>query len=311
MESVFIHELANVQTKDIGPDTRIWQYTVVSDGAKIGSGCNVCSHTLIEADVIIGDRVTVKSGVQLWNGLRVEDDVVIGANATFANGYSQHSGRQQEPPLHTNLRAGCTIGAGATVTQGVDIGRNAVVSSGAVVTKSVPPNAMVAGNPARIVGYVDAKHERPSAGPILATAKVSPTQVRGVNLHHMPKVADLRGSLTAGEVDKQVPFPIERYFLVFDVPSVETRGEHAHRECHQFLICVKGSCSVVTDDGVNRQEFVLDKPEIGLHLPPMVWGIQYKYSADAVLLVLASHGYDSADYIRDYSEFLDLVEAHG
>jgi hypothetical protein len=97
--------------------------------------------------------------------------------------------------------------------------------------------------------------------------------------------------------------------MVFDVPSMETRGEHAHRVCHQFLICVRGSCAVVADDGKNRQEFLLDRPDVGVHLPPMVWGIQYKYSADAVLLVFASHHYDSADYIRNYAEFRQLVVA--
>ena len=97
--------------------------------------------------------------------------------------------------------------------------------------------------------------------------------------------------------------------MVFDVPSVETRGEHAHRECHQFLICVRGSCAVVADDGINRQEFLLDRQDLGIHLPPMVWGIQYKYSADAVLLVFASHYYDSTDYIRNYSEFRQLEGA--
>jgi UDP-2-acetamido-3-amino-2,3-dideoxy-glucuronate N-acetyltransferase len=91
---------------------------------------------------------------------------------------------------------------------------------------------------------------------------------------------------------------------VFGVPSVETRGEHAHRECHQFLVCVRGSVSVVADDGRRREEYLLDRPELGLHLPPMVWGIQYRYSADAVLLVFASHYYDPADYIREYDRFL-------
>ena len=97
--------------------------------------------------------------------------------------------------------------------------------------------------------------------------------------------------------------------MVFDVPSVETRGEHAHHECHQFLVCVRGSVAVVADDGKSREEFVLDRPDLGLHLPPRVWGIQYKYSADAVLLVFASHYYDAADYIRDYEQFLDVVGA--
>ena len=110
-------------------------------------------------------------------------------------------------------------------------------------------------------------------------------------------------------VTRSVPFPARRYFMVFDVPSVETRGEHAHHACHQFLVCVRGQLSVVADDGMNREEFVLDRPDLGLHLPPRVWGIQYKYSADAVLLVFASHYYDADDYIRDYDQFLDLVGA--
>jgi len=164
---------------------------------------------------------------------------------------------------------------------------------------------MVEGSPARIVGYVDA-----ACGDSSNPAKpkfelgTSATHVVGVNMHRMPRVPDIRGSLTVGEFDRRIPFFAKLYFMVFDVPSMETRGEHAHRECHQFLICVRGSCAVVADDGNNRQEFLLDRPDIGIHLPPMVWGIQYKYSADAVLLVFASHYYDSADYIRDYSEFL-------
>ena len=114
--------------------------------------------------------------------------------------------------------------------------------------------------------------------------------------------------MTVGEFDTSIPFAVKRYFLVFDVPSVETRGEHAHRECHQFLICVRGSCAVVADDGINRQEFLLDHPDVGIHLSPMVWGIQYKYTHDAVLLVFASHHYDASDYIRSYSEFLSQVK---
>jgi hypothetical protein len=127
-----------------------------------------------------------------------------------------------------------------------------------------------------------------------------------VTLHRLPRVTDIRGSLTVGEFERSIPFPVRRYFMVFDVPSVETRGEHAHRLCHQFLICVRGQCSAVADDGTHRQEFVLDRPDIGLHLPPMVWGIQYQYSPDALLMVFASHYYDAADYVRDYNEFLGL-----
>ncbi len=310
MTAPFIHALADVQSTAIGAGTRIWQFVVVLAGAKIGDDCNICSHSLIENDVVIGDRVTVKSGVQLWDGLRVADDVFIGPNASFANDRFPRSKQTPEKFLQTVLEAGASIGAGATILPGVTIGSQAMVAAGAVVTRAVPPNAIVVGNPARIVGYVDAdRNKAASVGPVGAEVGAQPTQVAGVSFHRMPKVLDIRGSLTVGEFDRSIPFAVKRYFMVFDVPSMETRGEHAHRECHQFLICVRGSCAVVADDGTHRQEFLLDRPDVGVHLPPMVWGIQYKYSADAVLLVFASHHYDSADYIRNYAEFRQLVGA--
>ena len=303
-----IHALADVQSTAIGAGTRIWQFVVMLAGAKIGQDCNICSHCLIENDVVIGDRVTVKSGVQLWDGLRVGDDVFIGPNASFANDRFPRSKITPDKFLQTAVETGASIGAGATILPGITIGRNAMVAAGAVVTRSVPPNAIVVGNPAKIVGYVDAERNEGVVGEGLTVnvgAQIS--QVAGVSLHRMPRVVDIRGSLTVGEFDRNIPFPVKRYFMVFDVPSIETRGEHAHRVCHQFLICVRGSCSVVADDGIHRQEFLLDRPDAGLHLPPMVWGIQYKYSADAVLLVYASHYYDSTDYIRNYAEFCQLV----
>ena len=101
-----------------------------------------------------------------------------------------------------------------------------------------------------------------------------------------------------------MPFEVKRFFLVFDVTSEQIRGEHAHRTLHQFLVCVHGRCCVVADDGAHRQEFILDSPALGLYLPPMTWAVQYKYTRDAVLLVLASDVYDPAEYIRDYEEFL-------
>lgn len=304
------HPSADIKSKKIGAGTRIWQFVVVLPDAAIGSDGNICSHCLIENDVVIGDRVTVKSGVQLWDGLRVGDDVFIGPNVSFANDRFPRSKKTPEKFLQTTIEAGASIGAGATILPGCTIGSNAMVAAGAVVTRSVPPNAIVVGNPAKIVGYVDADrnndvvHEN-----VNSTVGAQATQVTGVSLHRMPRVVDIRGSLTVGEFENNIPFAAKRYFLVFDVPSLETRGEHAHRMCHQFLICVRGSCSVVADDGARRQEFLLDRPDLGVYLPPMIWGIQYKYSADAVLLVYASHYYDSADYIRDYAEFRQLVGA--
>lgn len=182
-----------------------------------------------------------------------------------------------------------------------------MIGAGAVVTRSVPPNAIVVGNPARIVGYVDAAQPAVESGAAKPPIETRPSRVQGVELIVLPRVADMRGSLSVGEFQRSVPFQAKRYFLVFDVPSVETRGAHAHRSCHQFLVSVHGRVSVLVDDGKQREEFLLDSPEVGIHIPPMVWGVQYKYSPDAVLLVFASHYYDAQDYIRDYDEFLNLV----
>jgi dTDP-4-dehydrorhamnose 3,5-epimerase-like enzyme len=117
----------------------------------------------------------------------------------------------------------------------------------------------------------------------------------------------LRGALSFGEIGAHLPFQPKRFFAIYDVAAREVRGEHAHRELQQFLVCLKGSCAVVLDDGRERDEVALDTPEIGLYIPPMVWGIQYLYSSDAVMLVLASDVYSASDYVRNYDDFLALV----
>ena len=307
-----IHPLSDVQTTDIGEGTRIWQFCVVFAQAKIGANCNICAHVLIENDVVIGDNVTIKSGVQLWDGLRVENDVFIGPNVTFTNDLYPRSKVYPEQFLNTIVKEGASIGANATILPSITIGKASMVGAGAVVTRSVPPNAIVQGNPARIVGYTTTKLNDADKVQLSKDTRKPPyldaTIVRGVTIHKLPLIPDIRGSLTVGEFEQHIPFSPKRYFIVFDVPSKETRGEHAHRACHQFLICVRGSCSVLVDDGENRIETVLNSPDFGLHLSPMVWGVQYKYSEDAVLLVFASHHYDSADYIRDYSDFIKEVK---
>lgn len=132
--------------------------------------------------------------------------------------------------------------------------------------------------------------------------------VNNIQLRYFKIIHDLRGSLSVGEFMQEVPFVPKRYFLVFDVDNAKIRGEHAHKKCHQFLICVKGSCKVLVDDGKNRAELMLNKPNVGLYLPPMIWGTQHEYTKDAVLLVFASEHYDPDDYIRDYQLFLQNVQ---
>jgi hypothetical protein len=107
-----------------------------------------------------------------------------------------------------------------------------------------------------------------------------------------------------------VPFQPRRYALVSNAPGEGIREAHAHRVCHQFLVCVKGSLTVVTDNGRQRDVIVLDRPHLGLYVPPLVWCTQSQYSDDALLLVFVSHAYDASDDIRDYGKFLNLVRVH-
>jgi len=307
---VFVHPKALCESSTIGANTRVWAFAHVLPGAVIGKDCNICDHVFVENDVILGDRVTVKSGVQLWDGLRVSDDVFIGPNATFSNDKYPRSKQYQTAALETHIGRGASIGGGAAILPGLRIGARAMVGAGSVVTHDVPARAVVSGNPARIVGYVDAKRQSDSvmaAAPRRIEGEVMPTSVPAVTLHRLPFVADLRGSLSAGEFLAQIPFTPKRYFIVFDVPGKDVRGEHAHKQCRQFLVCARGSLAVVVDDGKTSEEIVLDAPNLGLYLPPMVWAVQYRYSADALLLVFASEHYDPADYIRDYDDFLAAI----
>ena len=150
----FIHSLADVGECQIDEGTRIWQYSVIFKGVKIGKDCNICAHTLIEGNVIIGDRVTVKSGVFLWDGTIVEDDVFIGPNATFTNDLMPRSKVYPDAFKGIKLEQGASIGANATLLPGITIGRYAMIAAGAVVTKNVPDRAVVIGNPATIARYI-------------------------------------------------------------------------------------------------------------------------------------------------------------
>jgi acetyltransferase-like isoleucine patch superfamily enzyme len=269
------------------PTSNIHPAAHVAPEARIGPGCR------------IGPGAVVPPGCILAG------DVTVGPNAVFV----EPDGANGQRPARAE--SGVRIGASAVIHPDLTLAAGVVVRPGSVVTRSVPHGAIVEGNPATIVGYVDAERSLDVPAPIIDGTFEGPvraTPVDGVTLHRLKVVPDLRGNLTVGEFERDIPFLPLRYFIVFGVPSLETRGEHAHRCCHQFLICVRGSCAVVADDGRRRVEVRLDSLGTGLYLPPMVWGIQYKYSADAALLVFASHHYDPADYIRDYGEFLSAKE---
>jgi acetyltransferase-like isoleucine patch superfamily enzyme/dTDP-4-dehydrorhamnose 3,5-epimerase-like enzyme len=307
---VFVHPQGLCETSRVGARTRVWAFAHILPGAVVGADCNICDHVFIEDDVVVGDRVTVKSGVQLWNGVSLGDDVFVGPNATFSNDKYPRSKQYQTQVARTDIGRGASIGAGAVILPGVRVGPRAMVGAGAVVTHDVPARAIVSGNPARIVGYTDATRVSAAVTPVSADradTRLSVGQVSGVSLHPLTLVEDLRGKLAAGELADHLPFQPQRFFLIFDVPGKEIRGEHAHRVCHQFMVCVHGRVSIVVDDGRHAAEIGLDGPGLGLYVPPMIWAVQFKYSSDAMLLVLASERYDPADYIRDYDEFLSLL----
>jgi UDP-2-acetamido-3-amino-2,3-dideoxy-glucuronate N-acetyltransferase len=296
-----IHPAALCDSPHIGLGSNVCAFAHVLSTARVGENCKISANTFVDNQVTLGNRVTVLPGARLFAGTQLHDDVHVGPNVCIA-----HAPCVASIPASTHVRSGVELGANAVIAPGITIGVQAKVLAGAVVTRSVPPHAIVSGNPAQIVGYVGATTTQPSKVPPSLEKRTG--TVGAVNLHCLSEVEDMRGNLSVGEIGKDVPFSVKRYFLVYEVPNSEVRGEHAHKECHQFLIAVKGSVKVVVDDGCSREEFTLNRRNFGLHLPPMIWGIQYGYSADAVLLVLASHHYDANDYIRDYEQFLGALE---
>lgn len=147
--SAIIHPTSSVDPDcDIGARTRVWQYVVITKGAKIGCDCNLNAHTLVEGGAVIGDRVTLKCGIYVWDGIILEDDVFVGPNATFTNDRNPKS-RQHPPEFETTrIGKGASIGAGAVILPGITIGEGAMVGAGSVVTGDVPPGVTVIGNPA-------------------------------------------------------------------------------------------------------------------------------------------------------------------
>jgi len=127
--------------------------------------------------------------------------------------------------------------------------------------------------------------------------------------HELPKIHDPRGNLTFIESERQIPFTIRRVYYLYDVPGGSERGGHAHLNLHQFVIAMSGSFDVVLDDGFGRKRVHLNRPYIGLYIPPMTWRELDNFSSGSVCMVLASEIYDEADYLRDYSDFMCRVHS--
>lgn len=125
----------------------------------------------------------------------------------------------------------------------------------------------------------------------------------------LPKIKNLAGNITAlSNNSGLIPFEVHRVFYLYDIPGGESRGAHAHKECHQFLISASGSFEVLLDDGSIKRQILLNRPYLGLHIPPGIWASEENFSSGAICLVLASHSYDGEDYLREYESFLKYKE---
>jgi UDP-2-acetamido-3-amino-2,3-dideoxy-glucuronate N-acetyltransferase len=298
VSSATVHPAAIVEAGAVLAGTAVGAYSRVGPEVEIAGPCAIAEHAILSGRILLSPGVEIGPQVYLGGPLTIETGVRIAARSCIdaAGGAA------------IVLGEGASIGANATIWPGVTVGKRARVEPGSVVTKNVPAMAVVAGNPAQIVRYSGVPSDPPQAHDGV-TAEVTSTPIRGVTLRRLPLHEDLRGNLTFGEAARHVPFPIRRYFLSFAVASEQVRGEHAHRSLHQFLVAAHGRVHIVADDGVNQADFLLDRPDLGIHIPPMIWSVQYRFSADAVLLALCSEPYEPADYIRDYAEFLAMVRA--
>lgn len=313
MKNINKHHSSIVDSNDIGDNTIISAFVHICSGSKIGKNCEIYDHVLIEKDTVIEDNVSIQAGTKIRENVIIESNVYIGNNVSFSIDFEKRKNLNNKE-IKTIIKNGAVIGSNSAIIEGITIGQNARIDASSLVTQNVPQNAIASGSPAFISGYVSnisLKKIDNFVIPENIDTNVLDTAIEGVNVYILPFIADMRGNLSFAEYGQLLPFIPKRYFIVFDVTSKKLRGEHAHRTLQQFLVCVKGSCSVVVDDGSNRQEIILDKPNIGLYLPPMIWGIQYKYSADSVLLVLASDVYDPNDYIREYDQYLKEINTNG
>jgi len=128
------------------------------------------------------------------------------------------------------------------------------------------------------------------------------------NLLHLNQIGDRNGHITAVNNNREIPFAVKRIFYLYDIPGGESRGAHAHKECHQFLVATSGSFEVLLDDGITKRQVLLNRPDLGLHIPPGIWASEINFSSGSICLVLASHEYNEGDYLREYGDYLNFIK---
>ncbi|WP_319777815.1 WxcM-like domain-containing protein [Maridesulfovibrio sp.] len=288
----------------IGNKSYIQHHSTIGDNVTIGDNCLIQSNVVIDDNVHIKNSVTIKSNVCICKDTIIESGTCVESGTVFIS-----------DRLASSREAGCAkvgrdviVGANSTIYP-VKIDANSIIKPGSVVTRDVPHNSIVAGNPAKIIDYVDtdvANDQKPLSVYGDKKPYISKT---GAIVYSIPTFSDMRGDLSVLEFEQFLPFSVQRVFYTYNIDTEMVRGEHAHIECKQFLIAIAGSLNVVCDNGFVREEFVLNTSQKGLYIPPKCWGIQYKHSKDSVLLVCASMAYDSDDYIREYDEFIKYINS--
>ena len=272
----------------------------IDESSLIGPNC------FLKGNISIGANSKIKGGVTFIGDIDIAQNSIIEPGVSIASQNINSEEKEKKIIIGSNS----FVGAGSVLHPGIVIGDHTRVDAGSVLMRNIPSYAIVRGSPSAIAGYMkDISYKEPKPQLISESHKEEDLylcKVQGVTIHNFIRIKDIRGDLIVGEFNKNIPFLPKRYFIVLDVPSSETRGEHAHKSCHQFLICTSGRVSVIVDDGKLREEIVLDRPNMGLFIPAGIWGVQYKYSSEATLLVFASDYYDTEDYIRDYDEFISF-----
>ncbi|MCC6131950.1 MAG: WxcM-like domain-containing protein [Acidobacteria bacterium] len=244
----------------------------------------------------IGDAAWLRRGARIGPGVRIGARALVGAEAVLEDG-----GDSAAPIVECDA----VVGARSRVRSGVVIGAGAFVAGGAVVHHSVPENSVVDGDPARLAGVFEPGCGGGIQPEALSSAEATKSNlVMGVRAVAIPVHRDARGALSVLEFGENLPFSPLRAFFVSRVPIDEIRGCHSHKQAWQFLFMLAGSCAVTVDNGRNVRSVLLRRDGAGLVIPPGVWAFQRLFSQQAVLAVLASHHYDTGDYVRDYSVFL-------